>query len=110
MFPQHACKGLEKLSNADSTKHPTQCIASHSASIKQGTLLLLRLALGLLGTLQSGMVCQNHHCFMFGFWHIWRVVCKPGADQQQILSHKPQINGCLQVCKSLITGNLDVGS
>lgn len=88
----HGCKGLEKLSNADSaasTKHPTECVATHSLSIIRGTLIILRLTFGLFGTLQSVMVCQHHPCCMFGAWHKWTVLCKPGTNKKQILTHMP---------------------
>ena len=90
--PRHGCKGLENLGNADSAaspKHPIECIATHSLSIIRGTLTILRLAFGLLGTLQSVTVCQHHHCCTFGGWHKWTVVCKLDADKQQLLTDMP---------------------
>ena len=90
--PGHGCKGLENLGNADSAaspKHPIECIATHSLSIIRGTLTILRLAFGLLGTLQSVTVCQHHHCCTFGGWHKWTVVCKLDADKQQLLTDMP---------------------
>ncbi len=53
-------------------------IATHNLSTILGTLVILRLALGLLSTLQSVFGLSKPSLL-----HKESVLCKPGADQQQ---------------------------